>query len=104
MPKAELHVHIEGTLEPEMMLALARRNNVPLPYATVDAVKAAYRFDSLQEFLDVYYAGMSVLRTRQDFFDLCFAYLEKVASQNVTHAEIFFDPQAHTGRGLSFDT
>lgn len=104
MPKAELHVHIEGTLEPEMMMALARRNNVPLPYDSVEAVREAYRFGSLQDFLDLYYTGMSVLITRSDFFDLCFAYLEKVASQSVTHVEIFFDPQGHTERGVSFDT
>jgi adenosine deaminase len=104
MPKAELHLHIEGTLEPEMMIALAIRNGVTLPYASVDAIREAYRFQSLQDFLDLYYTGMSVLCTRQDFFDLAFAYLEKVASQNVAHAEIFFDPQAHTERGITFDT
>jgi adenosine deaminase len=104
MPKAELHLHIEGTLEPEMMIALARRNGVALPYASVEAVREAYRFSSLQDFLDLYYAGMSVLRAREDFFELCFAYLEKVASQNVTHVEIFFDPQGHTERGVAFDT
>jgi len=104
MPKAELHLHIEGTLEPEMMIALARRNNVTLPYADQDAVRAAYRFGSLQDFLDLYYTGMSVLLTREDFFALAFAYLEKVAAQNVTHVEIFFDPQAHTARGVMFDT
>jgi adenine deaminase len=102
--KAELHVHIEGTLEPEMMLRLAQRNNVALPYATVELIREAYRFTSLQDFLDLYYIGMSVLRSRQDFFDLAFAYLEKVAAQNVIHAEIFFDPQGHTDRGISFDT
>ncbi len=104
MPKAELHLHIEGTLEPEMMMALANRNGVALPYADAEAIQAAYRFNSLQDFLDLYYTGMSVLHTRRDFFDLAFAYLEKAASQNVTHAEIFFDPQAHTERGISFDT
>jgi adenine deaminase len=104
MPKAELHLHIEGTLEPEMMMALASRNGVDLPYESVEAVRQAYQFGSLQDFLDLYYLGTSVLRTRQDFFDLGFAYLEKVAAQHVTHAEIFFDPQAHTGRGISFDT
>ena len=104
MPKAELHLHIEGTLEPEMMMTLARRNNVPIPYASVDAIRAAYHFGSLQEFLDLYYVGMSVLRERHDFFDLGFAYLERVAVQNVTHVEIFFDPQGHTARGVSFDT
>jgi adenosine deaminase len=104
MPKAELHLHIEGTLEPEMMMALARRNGVTLPFADVDAIRAAYRFDSLQDFLDLYYAGMSVLQTRQDFFDLAFAYLTRMAEQNVRHVEVFFDPQGHTGRGVSFDT
>jgi adenosine deaminase len=104
MPKAELHLHIEGTLEPEMLLALATRNNVTLPFADVDAIRRTYSFNSLQDFLDLYYAGMSVLLTREDFFDLAFAYLTKVASQNVTHAEIFFDPQGHTERGISFDT
>jgi adenosine deaminase len=104
MPKAELHLHIEGTLEPEMMMALATRNGMTLPYADVEAIRAAYSFNSLQDFLNLYYTGMSVLRTRRDFFDLAFAYLEKAASQNVTHAEIFFDPQAHTERGISFDT
>jgi adenosine deaminase len=104
MPKAELHLHIEGTLEPEMMMALARRNNIALPYATVKAIRAAYHFGSLQDFLDLYYTGMSVLLTREDFFDVAFAYLEKMAVQNVKHVEIFFDPQAHTGRGVPFDT
>ena len=104
MPKAELHLHIEGTLEPEMMMALAIRNGVTLPYASVAAIRDAYDFKSLQDFLDLYYTGMSVLRTRQDFFDLAFAYLEKIASQNVTHAEIFFDPQGHTERGIAFET
>ncbi len=104
MPKAELHLHIEGTLEPEMMMRLARRNNITLPHDSVEAVQQAYRFSSLQDFLDLYYTGMSVLRTRQDFFDLAVAYLEKVAAENVTHVEIFFDPQGHTERGVSFDT
>ena len=104
MPKAELHLHIEGTLEPEMMMGLAERNNVVLPYASVEAIRDAYRFASLQDFLDLYYTGMSVLRVREDFFDLAFAYLEKVATQNVTHVEICFDPQGHTDRGISFDT
>ncbi len=104
MPKAELHLHIEGTLEPELMMALARRNNVTLPYATVEDIRKAYDFGCLQDFLDVYYRGMSVLNTRQDFFDLAWAYLTRVHAQNVTHAEIFFDPQGHTDRGISFDT
>jgi adenosine deaminase len=104
IPKAELHLHIEGTLEPELMMELAARNNVPLPYATVEEVRAAYQFSCLQDFLDVYYLGMSVLVTEKDFFDLTWAYLEKVHSQRVTHVEIFFDPQGHTERGVSFDT
>jgi adenosine deaminase len=87
-----------------MMMAFAKRNNVALPYDSIDAIRDAYQFGSLQDFLDLYYHGMSVLRERQDFFDLAFAYLEKVAGQNVTHVEIFFDPQGHTGRGVSFDT
>lgn len=104
MPKAELHLHIEGTLEPEMMMNLARRNGITLPYESVEAIRNAYRFSSLQDFLDLYYTGMSVLLTREDFFDLAFAYLEKAATQNVTHVEIFFDPQGHTDRGITFDT
>lgn len=104
LPKAELHLHIEGTLEPEMMLALAKRNGVTLPYETVEDVRAAYEFDNLQDFLDVYYLGMSVLVTERDFYDLTLAYLEKVHGQGVRHAEIFFDPQAHTERGVSFET
>lgn len=104
MPKAELHLHIEGTLEPEMMMALARRNAVTLPFQSVDEIRAAYQFGSLQDFLDLYYAGMSVLKTRQDFFDLAFAYLTRMHSEHVRHVEIFFDPQGHTDRGISFDT
>ena len=104
MPKAELHLHIEGTLEPEMMLALARRNTVALAWDNVADIRKAYAFDCLQDFLDLYYQGMSVLIDERDFYDLTFAYLQKVHSQNVTHAEIFFDPQGHTGRGISFDT
>jgi adenosine deaminase len=104
MPKAELHVHIEGSLEPEMMLALARRNGVALPYLDVEAVRAAYRFSNLQDFLDLYYRGMSVLLHEQDFYDLAMAYLQRAAAQNVRHCEIFFDPQGHTGRGVAFET
>ncbi|MEO0497426.1 MAG: adenosine deaminase [Pseudomonadota bacterium] len=104
MPKTELHLHIEGSLEPEMMMALAQRNNVSLPYDTVEDIRAAYKFSNLQDFLDVYYLGMSVLITREDFFDLTWAYLQRVAAQNVVHVEIFFDPQGHTGRGVAFDT
>ncbi len=104
MPKAELHLHIEGTLEPELMMALAKRNNIKLPYQSIDEIRTAYNFSCLQDFLDVYYRGMSVLVTRQDFFDLAWAYLQKVHAQNVTHVEIFFDPQGHTERGIAFDT
>lgn len=104
LPKAELHLHIEGTLEPEMMFDLARRNAVTLPYASVDAVRAAYDFTDLQSFLDLYYAGANVLRTQQDFYDLAAAYLHRMAAENVRHVEIFFDPQTHTDRGIAFST
>ncbi len=102
LPKAELHLHIEGTLEPEMMFALAERNGLTLPYASVDALRAAYDFGNLQDFLDLYYQGTDVLRQRRDFYDLTMAYLERARAQNVLHAEIFFDPQAHTRRGVDF--
>ncbi len=101
LPKAELHIHIEGTLEPEMVFDLAARNNVALPYASVDQLRAAHAFADLPHFLDLYYACMTVLRTEDDFADLAAAYLRKAASQGVTHAEIFFDPQAHTSRGVN---
>jgi adenine deaminase len=104
LPKAELHLHIEGTLEPELMFALAKRNGVTLPYADVEAVRAAYVFEDLQSFLDLYYAGCSVLVTEQDFADLTTAYLSRAADQGVRHAEIFFDPQTHTDRGIDFAT
>ncbi|HEX4120440.1 MAG TPA: adenosine deaminase [Verrucomicrobiae bacterium] len=104
MPKVELHLHIEGTLEPELMFELAKRNGVALPYKSVDEVRAAYTFANLQEFLDLYYRGMSVLLTERDFYDLTAAYLKKMAAQNVTHVEIFFDPQGHTERGVEFTT
>jgi adenosine deaminase len=104
IPKAELHIHIEGSLEPELMLALARRNRVALRFDTIDALKGAYRFANLQDFLDLYYEGMRVLLTEQDFYDLAMAYLRRAAAQNVRHAEIFFDPQGHTGRGVAFQT
>ena len=103
MPKAELHVHVEGTLEPELKFELARRNSIELPYESVAEMRAAYDFDDLPSFLQVYYEGMSVLRTEQDFYDLTTAYLTKVHSQNVLYAEMFFDPQAHTTRGIAFD-
>ncbi|MDV2996666.1 MAG: Adenine deaminase [Chroococcidiopsis sp. SAG 2025] len=104
IPKAELHIHIEGSLEPEMMFALADRNNIQLPYKSVEEIRAAYNFQNLQSFLDLYYAGMSVLQTEQDFYDLTWAYMQKASAQNVRHAEIFFDPQGHTSRGVSFET
>jgi adenosine deaminase len=104
MPKAELHVHIEGTLEPELAFALARRNGVSLPYADEAALKAAYDFDSLQSFLDLYYACADVLRTVDDFRDLMLAYLERAVADHVVHTEIFFDPQTHTARGIPFLT
>ena len=104
LPKAELHLHIEGTLEPELMFEAARRNGVALPHASVDDVRRAYEFSNLQSFLDIYYAGAAVLRTRDDFRDLALAYFRKAASQNVAHAEIFFDPQTHTSRGIPFAT
>jgi adenine deaminase len=100
MPKAELHIHIEGSLEPEMIFALAKRNGVTLSYPSIEALRAAYAFSDLQSFLDIYYAGASVLLAEQDFFDLGFAYLDKAAAENVRCAEIFFDPQTHTARGV----
>src|SRR5262245_61729690 len=100
MPKAELHLHIEGSLEPEMAFRLAERNGVDLPYPDVETLRAAYAFNNLQEFLDVYYSGMSVLRTEADFYDLTRAYLERAHRDNVVHVEIFFDPQAHLERGI----
>ena len=104
LPKAELHIHIEGSLEPELMFALARRNGVSLPYPSVEVLRKAYDFGNLQDFLDLYYQGMSVLNAEQDFFDLAFAYFERCAGQNLRYAEIFFDPQGHTSRGVSFAT
>jgi adenosine deaminase len=104
LPKAELHIHIEGSLEPELMIALAARNGVGLRHDGVAALKQAYRFTNLQDFLDLYYEGMGVLVQEQDFYDLAMAYLERAAAQNVCHAEIFFDPQGHTERGVAFKT
>lgn len=104
IPKAELHLHIEGTLEPELMFAIGERNGIALPFGTVEAVKQAYEFTNLQEFLDIYYQGAKVLLEEQDFYDLTWAYLTKVHGQNVRHVEIFFDPQTHTDRGISFET
>ena len=104
LPKAELHLHIEGSFEPELMMAIAERNKVTVPFNTLDEARAAYAFSNLQEFLDIYYQGMAVLLHEQDFYDLTWAYLERVAADNVRHVEIFFDPQAHTERGVAFST
>jgi len=104
IPKAELHLHIEGTFEPELMFKIAERNNISLKYKSVEELHSAYKFNNLQDFLDIYYAGANVLITEQDFYDLTLAYLEKMKSQNVLHTEIFFDPQTHTARGIEFST
>lgn len=104
MPKAELHIHIEGSLEPELIFALATRNRVQLPYQTIPELRAAYAFSNLQNFLDIYYAGASVLQREEDFFDLAWAYLRRAKAENIVHAEIFFDPQTHTARGIPFET
>lgn len=104
LPKVELHLHIEGSLEPEMMFEFAKRNHIKIPFASAEEVKQAYNFSNLQDFLDIYYQGMNVLITEQDFYDLTMAYLKKIASQNVLHTEIFFDPQGHTARGIKFET
>jgi adenine deaminase len=103
MPKAELHIHIEGSLEPELIFQLARRNRVALAYDSVPALRAAYAFTDLQSFLDIYYAGASVLRKAEDFHDMAWAYFQRAAADNVVHAELFFDPQTHTGRGVPFE-
>jgi len=103
LPKAELHIHIEGSLEPAMMFELAKRNGVALPYPDIESISNAYNFNCLQDFLDLYYQGMSVLQTKQDFFDLTWAYLLRCHQQNVVHCEIFFDPQGHTERGIGFE-
>ncbi|MES2296992.1 MAG: adenosine deaminase [Pseudomonadota bacterium] len=104
MPKAELHIHIEGSLEPELIFALAQRNGVPLAYGSVEDLRRAYAFEDLQSFLDIYYAGASVLLKEQDFYDMTAAYLARAHADNVRHAEIFFDPQTHTARGVPFET
>ncbi|AUL14501.1 adenosine deaminase [Bordetella bronchiseptica] len=104
LPKAELHLHLEGTLEPGLMFELARRNGVALPWPDVESLRRAYDYDNLQEFLDLYYRGAEVLRTEQDFYDLTWAYLLKCREQNVVHTEPFFDPQTHTDRGIAFET
>jgi adenine deaminase len=104
MPKAELHIHIEGSLEPELIFEMARRNAVAIPYASVDELRKAYAFSNLQSFLDIYYAGASVLLKEQDFYDMAMAYLQRAKADNVVHAEIFFDPQTHTARGVDMAT
>ncbi|QER39987.1 adenosine deaminase [Acinetobacter suaedae] len=104
LPKAELHVHIEGTFEPELMFAIAQRNQIQIPYQSVEEVKQAYNFHNLQSFLDIYYAGANVLVHEQDFYDLAWAYFEKCADDRVVHTEMFFDPQTHTERGVEFVT
>lgn len=103
IPKAELHLHIEGSFEPELMFEIAKRNNITLAYESVESLKNAYKFNNLQEFLDIYYTGAQVLLYERDFFDLTWAYLTKVNSENVVHVEVFFDPQTHTNRGVPFD-
>src|SRR6476661_7859462 len=103
LPKVELHLHIEGTLEPEMMFSLAKKHGVSLPYASVEAVRAAYNFSDLQSFLDLYYAGCDVLRDREDFYALAMAYFARAHADHVAHAELFFDPQTHTARGIPLD-
>ena len=104
LPKVELHMHLEGSLEPELMFALARRNNIELPFATVEQIREAYEFGNLQDFLDIYYQGAMVLQVEQDFYDLVWAYVKKCQQQNVVHVEPFFDPQTHTDRGIPFET
>src|ERR1700736_4673496 len=104
IPKAELHIHIEGSLEPELMFEIASRNGVNLRYPSVDALRRAYQFSDLQSFLDIYYEGASVLLQERDFYDMTMAYLRRAAADNVRHADIFFDPQRHTGRGRAFET
>lgn len=103
LPKAELHLHLEGSLEPELLFALAERNRIALPWGDVDSLRSAYAFNNLQEFLDLYYQGANVLRSEQDFYDLTWAYLQKCQAQNVIHVEPFFDPQTHTDRGVPFE-
>ncbi|MFP8968370.1 adenosine deaminase [Pokkaliibacter sp. CJK22405] len=103
LPKVELHLHIEGTLEPELMFELAERNQIPLPYDSVESLRNAYEFDDLQSFLDLYYQGAAVLLTRQDFYDLTWAYMKRCQDQHVVHTEIFFDPQSHTSRGVAME-
>jgi adenosine deaminase len=104
LPKAELHLHIEGTFEPELMFEIAKRNNISLPHDSVESLRATYEFDNLQEFLDIYYQGVNVLQKEQDFYDLTWAYLQRAKADNVVHTEIMFDPQSHTERGIALET
>jgi len=104
LPKAELHIHIEGSLEPELLFKIATRNRIKLPYENENQLRKAYQFDGLQTFLDIYYQGAGVLQTEQDFYDMTWAYLQRCQDQKIVHTEIFFDPQTHTGRGVDFDT
>ena len=104
LPKAELHLHIEGTLEPDLKLKLAQRNHIDIGQSTIEEVQQTYQYNDLASFLAVYYPAMNVLQTEQDFYDLAFSYLQKAAANNVRHVEIFFDPQAHTSRGIQFAT
>lgn len=104
LPKVELHLHIEGSLEPELLFDLAKRNRIDIPYDSPEALRKAYEFEDLQSFLDIYYQGANALQTEQDFYDLTWAYLERCQRDNVIHTEIFFDPQTHTDRGIAFDT
>ena len=104
MPKAELHVHIEGTLEPQLMVAIAERNKIKLPYKSVEDVRKAYTFKDLPSFLEIYYSGIRVLLTEQDFYETTWSYLKKASSQHIRHTEMFFDPQAHIARGISFES
>ncbi|PHS52588.1 MAG: adenosine deaminase [Lutibacter sp.] len=104
LPKAELHLHIEGSFEPALMFEIAKRNTIKIPYNSVEEIEEAYKFDCLQDFLNIYYQGASVLTTEQDFYDLTYNYLQKCANQNVRHTEIMFDPQTHTERGIAFET
>ncbi len=104
LPKAELHLHIEGTFEPELMFKIAQRNNIEIPFHSVQEIREAYAFDCLQDFLDIYYQGANVLIEEIDFYELTYAYLQKCAEQNIRHTEIMFDPQTHTGRGIAFNT
>ncbi|MFV0450250.1 MAG: adenosine deaminase, partial [Vibrio sp.] len=104
LPKVELHLHIEGSLEPELMFELAKRNHIDIPFSSPEEVRAAYQFSNLQSFLDIYYQGANVLIHEQDFFDLTWAYMLRCKQDNVIHTEIFFDPQTHTDRGIAFET